>query len=561
MSNDPQSPKTTETLEENLEREQQLEQKKRQEQALLSEDFDAGISSEHVIPEPDYSKSNYPELNTKQNIIPDSSQNAAVSLKDSVIRPGQPPLERPSARTSSVTFSPEEEFLKLHETPLEPVTTNPEQDLEQDLPKDLPKDPAQDLPKDLPKDAARDSDLPQDLPQGLPQNSPQNLNPNLNPDMLQERVSKIGPSASDRIRPTRVPDPEGQDVLLKSTGGGSQRGSPKKGSGGGKWFGLAFLGILAGLGAGGWLYWQAGQAATGAALQEFEVKRGMTLPEVITELERRKLISNATVARVVLRGRETGAKLHQGFFTLSGKMDLTKIAETLEGEPHFPIVEVLIPEGKRLSEIVDLVAAAPLSSRLELKKAFSNAGLSRYAKGTLEGFLFPAKYPFNPKASAAEITKTLVNRGNQEFTASNLNKAKKLGLSPFGWVILASMVQAEAGSTAEMPAIAGVFLNRLKIGMRLQSDPTIAYGLNIALPKLNRARGDFERETPYNTYKIAGLPKGPINNPGQAALEAAINPILSVNGKPAIYFLHGKNSKLYLNSTFNDHLRDNTLHR
>jgi UPF0755 protein len=553
----------------------QLEQKKLDEAALLGEDFGASVSKEEPISEsiyPDAALPHSPHVsqikrtephsplhipNNIPNDIPDNipdnlfgiptSPSAQTTdqppLKDSVIRPGLPPLERPSSRTSSVSFSPEDESLKPIETPMEtPVETPMET-------------PGEAFETGIPSAPTLNPAIPPDLPQGLPQNAP--LEPF--PSIPLERVSKIGPSASDRIRPTRASEPVLQTPLEGHSEAQSKHTEGRRGWG--KFVGFLILGLLLGGGVGVWSYWKAGQASTHAPIQEFEVKRGMTLPEVIAELERRKLIKNATIARVVLRQRETGAKLHQGFFTLGGNMNLADIAETLEGVPHFPVVEVLIPEGKRLAEIVELVATAPLSNRADLRRAFSNAALSKYAKGTLEGFLFPAKYPFDPKTTAETIAKTLVERGNLEFSGSNLAKAKKLGLSPFGWAILASMVQAEAGSAAEMPAIAGVFLNRLNIGMRLQSDPTVAYGLNIALPKLNRGRGDFERATPYNTYTTAALPKGPINNPGKAALEAVINPVLKVNGKPAIYFLHGKNQKLYLNSNFNDHMRDNTLHR
>jgi UPF0755 protein len=118
-------------------------------------------------------------------------------------------------------------------------------------------------------------------------------------------------------------------------------------------------------------------------------------------------------------------------------------------------------------------------------------------------------------------------------------------------------VQVEAGNTQEMPLIAGIFLNRLEIGMPLQSDPTIAYGLNKKLPELNRRAGDFENDTPYNSYTRRGLPPTPIANPGSAALEAVLNADRDApDGKPWLYFVHGLKGEFRPNTNFQSHLRD-----
>jgi UPF0755 protein len=103
-----------------------------------------------------------------------------------------------------------------------------------------------------------------------------------------------------------------------------------------------------------------------------------------------------------------------------------------------------------------------------------------------------------------------------------LAELERLGLDLHAWVTLASMVQAEAGDDGEMGIIAGVFLNRLEIGMPLQSDPTVAYGLGKDLPELDFPAGDFEVDHPWNTYTRGGLPVGPIGNPGAAALAAVL---------------------------------------
>ncbi len=196
----------------------------------------------------------------------------------------------------------------------------------------------------------------------------------------------------------------------------------------------------------------------------------------------------------------------------------------------------------------------------------NNVALSPAAKAggasNLEGFLFPATYPFRLKASAQDIVSALAERMNQEFTPERVAQAKALNLSVYGWVTLASMVQAEAANTAEMPVVAGVFLNRLRDGISLGSDPTVAYGLGKDLPQLDRSAGDFTTDTPYSTYTRMGLPKGPINNPGEAALLSILSSKrTTANGKAALYFLHGTDGQIHVNNDYAAHQRDIARYR
>ncbi len=151
----------------------------------------------------------------------------------------------------------------------------------------------------------------------------------------------------------------------------------------------------------------------------------------------------------------------------------------------------------------------------------------------------------------------MLARFERELTPAVRDDLRRLGLSVHEWVTLASMVQAEAGSHAEMPVIAGVFLNRLDRGMRLQSDPTVAYGLGKPLPDLDAAAGDIRRDTPWNTYTRAGLPPTPIGNPGAHALSVIFSAERTdAAGRPYLYFLHGPNGDFRPNLTLEDHNRD-----
>jgi UPF0755 protein len=141
---------------------------------------------------------------------------------------------------------------------------------------------------------------------------------------------------------------------------------------------------------------------------------------------------------------------------------------------------------------------------------------------SLEGYLFPDTYYFPRNTPIDRIIQTMLDRFNTVFTPAWADRARGIGLSRHQVVTLASIIEKETGAAGERPLIASVFHNRLARGMRLQSDPTVIYGIEDFDGNLTRAH--LETPTPYNTYQVAGLPPGPIASPGRAALEAALFP-------------------------------------
>lgn len=322
---------------------------------------------------------------------------------------------------------------------------------------------------------------------------------------------------------------------------------------------LVILVALLALLAGGALYASNLVSATGVGTVTLEIKPGMTMNEVSKKLESTGLIRSAQAFRALLKITGNEVVLRDGLYDLNGKLSNLEIAKALgiKGRPRE--VRVTIPEGLRLVDIADRLGSTQFGMSDVFLKAFENTNLEPEIKNApnLEGFLFPATYLFTPEDTAQSITKTLVNRFEQEKTSARLDKLKALKLSVYEWVTLASVVQAEAGNVSEMPTIAGVFLNRLEIGMALQSDPIIAYGLKKRLPELSRRDGDFQIDTPYNSYKHVGLPPTPINNPGSAALDAIVNAVrINANGQKYLYFLHGRGGEFRPNTSFAAHLRD-----
>ncbi|WP_026332473.1 endolytic transglycosylase MltG [Deinococcus apachensis] len=330
------------------------------------------------------------------------------------------------------------------------------------------------------------------------------------------------------------------------------------------WFLLALL-LLVLLAAGGaFLYLRSLTLPAGGQPYTLEVKPGDTLPAVARELEQQGIVKNARALRFIMDRNGTAGSLKEGLYDLNGDMNVYQVADKLAGPARIPTVSLTVPEGLRVKDIPPIFGKAGFDVA-GVRAALNDASLSQYARGkqeNLEGFVFPATYEFRVGEQPKEAVQEMVGRMEREFTPENVAKAKALKLGVRDWVILASMVQAEAANDGEMPIIAGVFLNRLRDGIALGSDPTVAYGLGKDLPDLDRPAGDFTKDTPYNTYTRMGLPAGPINNPGQAALLSVLSPKRELpDGRDALYFLHGLNGKIYVNHDYPAHLRDVARYR
>lgn len=184
-----------------------------------------------------------------------------------------------------------------------------------------------------------------------------------------------------------------------------------------------------------------------------------------------------------------------------------------------------IPEGWTVREIAVLAGKKGIGDARDL---LSQALSPEYAAGrgvgggTLEGYLFPDTYYFPRNTPADRILQTMLARFEEVFLPSWAERARGLNLSRHQLVTLASIIEKETGAAEERPIISSVFHNRLKRGMKLQSDPTVIYGI----PDFdgNITRRHLDTPTPYNTYQIGGLPPGPIASPGKASLEAALFP-------------------------------------
>ncbi len=244
-------------------------------------------------------------------------------------------------------------------------------------------------------------------------------------------------------------------------------------------------------------------------------------------------------------------KIQAGEYLLSGVMTPRQILEILAGGKVF-LHKVTIPEGYDLKEIAAAFAGAGLISESRFLHAARDPQLCHGWKieaDTAEGYLFPDTYYFPKGAGSEKIITAMIQRFRQVFTPEMAQQAKAEGLSVHQAVTLASIIEKETGADNERPLVSSVFHNRLKRRMRLESDPTVIYGMEHF--DGNITRRDLTTPTPYNTYTRQGLPPGPIASPGLKSLKAAVNPAQS----DYLYFVSRKDKTHQFSRTWDEHLQ------
>ena len=283
---------------------------------------------------------------------------------------------------------------------------------------------------------------------------------------------------------------------------------------------LFVLSVAAVLSAGGAFIWAEDKfKAPGPLLTDTTVlvKRGQGVRQIARELMKAGVIDHDWLFAGMVRWRQQHMKLAAGEYRfeagISPEAALDKILRN-----EVVVRSITIAEGLQSREVIALINAAE--------------GLEGELSGPLpaEGSLLPETYHFTLGDDRSALL-TRMEKSMQKARADLWN-SRQQGLPIQTWeeaVILASIVEKETGLAAERPHIAAVFLNRLKRGMRLQSDPTVRYALTDGKVDLGRAltRQDWKLDHPYNTYIIKGLPPGPIANPGLASIKAVLNPLVT----------------------------------
>ncbi|WP_404404360.1 endolytic transglycosylase MltG [Pelagibacterium halotolerans] len=285
---------------------------------------------------------------------------------------------------------------------------------------------------------------------------------------------------------------------------------------------LVLLVLLIAAGAFVYAVMQFNAAGPFAEDRTFIVEPGNVLSTVAQRLEEQGLITNADLFNYGSRFISRGSNLKAGEFNIAARSSMLDIIRELtEGTPI--LHHVIVPEGFTSWQVVERVNAdADLTGSIDVLP--------------VEGSLLPGSYSYQRGDSRQSVIDAMALAMDEALAEVWANRDPDLPLaSPEELLTLASIVEKETAVPEERPMIAGVFINRLDIGMRLQSDPTIIYGITRGQSTLGRGlrRSEIEAETPYNTYQIDGLPPGPIANPGIESLRAAANP----EETDALYFV------------------------
>lgn len=286
------------------------------------------------------------------------------------------------------------------------------------------------------------------------------------------------------------------------------------------------------------------------AVAKLTIPTGATLAEAADSLASARVVRSATVFQLVaLLSGAGGAEIKSGRYFITRGASAGAIIEQLRsGGGRFH--RLTIPEGWGIQQISRLLHDS-LGLSVDSLIAATRDSTRRARMGTraadVEGYLFPATYDFGESITAGAAVDTMLLTFDRRWKSAWDSTLKRQGRSRHDAVTLASIVEKEAGRSSERSVIAAVYMNRLKKGVRLQADPTVLYAMGVVAKRVMFA--DLKVDSPYNTYRVAGLPPGPIASPGTASLAAAVAPAQS----DAMFFVAFPDGHSQFSKTFAEH--------
>jgi peptidoglycan lytic transglycosylase G len=258
---------------------------------------------------------------------------------------------------------------------------------------------------------------------------------------------------------------------------------------------------------------------------------GSSASKIAKQLEAAGVIRAAWLFRIYSRLHGTAGSLKPGEYAFRADMSYGDVVAILEKGPKIVITRVTIPEGKTIREtaaIFERVAGIPAAEFLtQATNGTHTTPILPKGTSNLEGLLFPKTYELKEGTTAGQVVDMMLRQFEQETATLDIAaKAKKLGVTPYEAVIIASMIEREAKVPQDRAKVSRVIYNRIERHMRLQIDATVQYGIyrKTGSYKNPLLVSDYSFSSPYNTYLIDGLPPAPIAGPGRAAIEAALNP-------------------------------------
>ncbi len=290
---------------------------------------------------------------------------------------------------------------------------------------------------------------------------------------------------------------------------------------------------------------------SGKSAKIVEFKEGYTLKKIAEELSASRVISSGELFILYARINGAEGRIKAGVYLLNDGMTPHHILhKLLAGD--FYLRRFAVPEGYSIYQLAVMLQRRGFFSQDAFLEECTNPSLLAelgIRASSVEGYLYPCTYDIKPHTTAAELIKEMVSQFRKRYSREFEARAKAKRMSPRVVLTLASMVEKEAMASSEKPLIASVFMNRLKKKMPLQSDPTAVYQVRAFAGKISKE--DILRDTPYNTYKVSGLPPGPIGNPGGGAIEAVLNPART----KYLYFVAKMDGTHYFSRTLDEHNR------
>ncbi len=281
------------------------------------------------------------------------------------------------------------------------------------------------------------------------------------------------------------------------------------------------------------------------------IRQGQSFNASLARLHGEGFITHPKKFKLFARYMGYDKKIKAGEYLLSATMSPRRIlADMVSGKVR--LYRLTVPEGYNLAEIANLVEKAGFAKSAEFLAAAKDPELLErlgLSASTFEGYLFPETYYFSGGATAFRIITVMVREFRKHFGEEWERRADELGFTVHEIVTLASIIEKETGAAIERPVISSVFHNRLKKRMRLETDPTVIYGIEDYNGNITRKH--LRTPTPYNTYVIRGLPPGPIANPGEKALAAALYP----DDTRYLYFVSKKDTTHQFSTNLKDHNR------
>ena len=266
-------------------------------------------------------------------------------------------------------------------------------------------------------------------------------------------------------------------------------------------------------------------AGPGTTAVVFEITEGQTLAQIGNDLKAQGIVASVDAFTQAAQANPDSSLIQPGFYNLKTQMKASQTITALLDPATKNVHHFVVPEGKRVKWIVENLVKETGIQKTDFTAALKDAeslGLPSYAKGNPEGFLFPATYDIPPDATASSILKMMVAKYNSVALSLDLeSQSTLLKMTPQQIVTIASLLQVE-GHPRDFAKVSRVVYNRLAAPMRLQFDSTVNYGLGKTDVILTTDQ--LNKDTPYNTYLHDGLPPGPVGNPGEEALKAALNP-------------------------------------